>query len=106
MARLVDFVAEVGRDVPLHFSAYQPDWKFNAPPTPPATLARAAALARRKLDYVYVGNVRLRGGADTRLSALRRAVRRARGVHHARPAARRRALPGLRPCAAVRRAAG
>ncbi|MHB8080042.1 MAG: AmmeMemoRadiSam system radical SAM enzyme [Candidatus Krumholzibacteriia bacterium] len=65
IGRLVDFLAEVGRDVPLHFSAYRPDWKFNAPPTPPATLARAAALARRKLNYVYVGNVRLRGGADT-----------------------------------------
>ena len=65
LARLVDFVAEVGRDVPLHFSAYRPDWQFHAPPTPPATLARAAAFARRKLYYVYVGNVRLRGGADT-----------------------------------------
>ncbi len=65
IGRLVDFVAGVGRDVPLHFSAYRPDWKFDAPPTPPATLARAAALARRKLDYVYVGNVRLPGGSDT-----------------------------------------
>jgi pyruvate formate lyase activating enzyme len=63
--RLVDFVSEVGRDVPLHFSAYRPDWKFDAPPTPPATLARAAAIARRKLDYVYLGNVRGRGASDT-----------------------------------------
>ncbi len=65
IARLVDFVADVGRDVPLHLSAYHPDYRLDAPPTPPETLRRAAAIARRRLDYVYVGNVRLRGAADT-----------------------------------------
>ncbi len=65
IARLVDFVAELGREVPLHFSAYHPAYLFRAPPTPPAALQRAARLGRARLDHVYVGNVQVEGGADT-----------------------------------------
>lgn len=57
---LVDFVASVSGKIPLHFSAYHPDYKLSRPPTPPATLFRARELALKKLDYVYVGNL----GAD------------------------------------------
>ncbi|MBM3554506.1 MAG: AmmeMemoRadiSam system radical SAM enzyme [Alphaproteobacteria bacterium] len=58
---------ELGPDVPLHFSAYHPDWKFDkAPPTPPATLTRAREIARRNgLRYVYTGNVHDRAGGST-----------------------------------------
>jgi pyruvate formate lyase activating enzyme len=56
--RLVDFIAELGRDTPLHFSAYYPCYKMTVEPTPVATLRRAYDLARRKLDFVYMGNVR------------------------------------------------
>jgi pyruvate formate lyase activating enzyme len=63
---LVDFVAGLGRDVPLHFSAYRPAWQFTAPPTPTATLERAAAIAREKLDFVYLGNVIAGEGSRTR----------------------------------------
>ncbi|HEY1553289.1 MAG TPA: AmmeMemoRadiSam system radical SAM enzyme [Kofleriaceae bacterium] len=50
---------DLGRDVPLHFSAFHPDYKMtDVPATPPATLRRARDLARREgLRYVYVGNV-------------------------------------------------
>jgi pyruvate formate lyase activating enzyme len=65
LAALVDFVAGLGRGVPLHFSAYRPAYRFEAPPTPSATLARAAALARGQLDFVYVGNVHVPGTSDT-----------------------------------------
>ena len=65
IAALVDFVASVDRGLPLHFSAYRPAWTFAAPPTPPDTLARAAAPAARKLDYVYQGNIATTGAADT-----------------------------------------
>ena len=49
----------LGEDVPLHFTAFHPDWKMPAvPPTPPATLTRARAIAlRHGLRYVYTGNV-------------------------------------------------
>jgi pyruvate formate lyase activating enzyme len=50
---------ELGRDVPLHFSAFHPDYKMtDKPPTPPETLVRARQIAiEAGLRYVYTGNV-------------------------------------------------
>jgi pyruvate formate lyase activating enzyme len=65
---LAHWVAErLGADVPLHFSAFHPDWKMrDRPPTPPATLRRARAIGRANgLRYVYTGNVRDPEGAST-----------------------------------------
>ena len=62
---LVDFVAGLDQDIPLHFSAYHPAWKLNAQPTPPATLQRARELAAGKLKYVYLGNTNSSEGRDT-----------------------------------------
>ncbi len=49
----------LGPDVPLHFSAFHPDWRMrDRPPTLPATLRRARQIARAAgLRYVYNGNV-------------------------------------------------
>ena len=59
--------AELGPDVPLHFSAFHPDWRMrDHPPTPPATLTRARAIARaRGLRHVYTGNVHDEAGGST-----------------------------------------
>ncbi len=48
-----------GPDVPLHFSAFHPDWKMlDTPATPAATLTRARRIALANgLRYVYTGNV-------------------------------------------------
>ena len=58
---------ELGPDVPLHFSAFHPDWKMtDVPPTPPATLSRAREIALRAgLRYVYTGNVHDTEGGTT-----------------------------------------
>jgi pyruvate formate lyase activating enzyme len=50
---------ELGADVPLHFSAFHPDWKMkDVPPTPHATLTRARNIALDAgLHHVYTGNV-------------------------------------------------
>ena len=50
---------ELGPDVPLHFSAFHPDYKMpDIPATPPATLNRARDIAiKAGLHYVYTGNV-------------------------------------------------
>ena len=58
---------ELGPDVPLHFSAFHPDWKMkDLPPTPAATLTRARRLAREVgLNYVYTGNVHDPDGGTT-----------------------------------------
>jgi pyruvate formate lyase activating enzyme len=49
----------LGPHVPLHFSAFHPDYKMlENPPTPPATLLRAREIAvKHGMRYVYVGNV-------------------------------------------------
>ncbi|OIP17426.1 MAG: AmmeMemoRadiSam system radical SAM enzyme [Comamonadaceae bacterium CG_4_9_14_3_um_filter_60_33] len=50
---------ELGADVPLHFSAFHPDYKMgDVPATPVATLVRARNIALQQgLHYVYTGNV-------------------------------------------------
>ena len=60
-------VRELGVDVPLHFTAFHPDYKLtDLPGTPAATLTRARAIAQRAgLRYVYTGNVHDRDGGTT-----------------------------------------
>lgn len=52
-------VEHLGPDVPLHFTAFHPDWKLlDAPPTPPNTLSRAREIAMKNgVRFAYVGNV-------------------------------------------------
>jgi pyruvate formate lyase activating enzyme len=58
---------ELGPDVPLHFTAFHPDFKMtDLPPTPAATLTRARRIAMEEgLHYVYTGNVHDREGGTT-----------------------------------------
>ncbi len=58
---------ELGPDVPLHFTAFHPDYKMTTiPATPPESLARARKIAQDAgLRYVYVGNVHDRAGDTT-----------------------------------------
>jgi len=60
----------LGPDVPLHFTAFHPDWKMlDKEPTPPATLTRARAIALKNgLRYVYTGNVHDADGGTTTCS--------------------------------------
>jgi pyruvate formate lyase activating enzyme len=50
---------ELGKDTPVHFSRFYPQYKLqNLPPTPIETLRKAADIAHTAgLDYVYIGNV-------------------------------------------------
>ncbi|MCU7931180.1 MAG: AmmeMemoRadiSam system radical SAM enzyme [Candidatus Thiodiazotropha sp. (ex Codakia rugifera)] len=52
-------VANLGLDVPLHFTAFHPDWKMrDTPSTPHATLSRARKIAiDNGVHYTYIGNV-------------------------------------------------
>ncbi len=60
-------VEALGPDVPMHFTAFHPDWKLReVPATPPATLARARAIARRNgVRHAYTGNVHDPQGGST-----------------------------------------
>lgn len=56
--KLVDWIYEnLGDSVPLHFSRYFPSYKFNISSTPIETLKKAEEIAKKKLKYVYLGNV-------------------------------------------------
>ena len=71
LARECDWILEnLGPEVPLHFTAYHPDYKMTIPATPPATLARARRIALTAgLHYVYTGNVHDPDGGTTRCPA-------------------------------------
>jgi pyruvate formate lyase activating enzyme len=58
---------ELGPDVPLHFSAFHPDYKLDdTPATPAATLTRARNIALSAgINYVYTGNVHDEKGGST-----------------------------------------
>jgi pyruvate formate lyase activating enzyme len=62
---LTAFVAGVNPSIPLHFSRYFPTHKMDVPATPESTLRRAKEIARERLHYVYLGNVRLEDDANT-----------------------------------------
>jgi pyruvate formate lyase activating enzyme len=68
--------SELGVDVPLHFSAFHPNWKMgDLPPTPPSTLTHARNVAMNAgLHYVYTGNVHDTEGDTTFCPACRAAL--------------------------------
>lgn len=67
---------ELGPDVPLHLSAFHPDWKMtDLPPTPSATLSRARNIALDAgLHYVYTGNIHDPEGGTTYCPSCRHAT--------------------------------
>jgi len=58
---------ERGADVPLHFTAFHPDYKLtDIAATPPSTLTRSRDIALQEgIHYVYTGNVHDRTGGTT-----------------------------------------
>jgi pyruvate formate lyase activating enzyme len=60
ITKMCEWIAEeVGKDTPLHFSQFHPEYKLmNLPNTPVETLDAAHSAARKAgLEYVYIGNV-------------------------------------------------
>ena len=67
---------ELGPQVPVHFSAFHPDFRMrDIPATPPETLVRARRIAMGNgLQYVYTGNVHNREGDTTYCPQCRAAL--------------------------------
>jgi len=68
LTAMCDWIAEhMGLDVPLHFTAFHPDWKMRGvPATPSATLSRARHIGLKSgLHHVYTGNVHDTEGGTT-----------------------------------------
>ncbi len=66
LEQLTGWLAGISPDLPLHFSRYFPQYRMDLPPTPLETMEAAREIALKKLRYVYLGNVDLPGGSDTR----------------------------------------
>ncbi|MDR3763738.1 MAG: AmmeMemoRadiSam system radical SAM enzyme [Acidobacteriota bacterium] len=67
---------ELGDTVPLHFSAFHPDYRMlDTDPTPPETVHRAREIALEcGLKYVYEGNLLTRDGGNTHCPACHRTL--------------------------------
>jgi pyruvate formate lyase activating enzyme len=69
LKQAAEFIAgELGKETPWHISAFHPDYKMlDSYPTPVETLVRAYKIGKDAgLDYVYVGNVSMEEGRDTK----------------------------------------
>lgn len=60
-------VEHLGPDVPMHFSAFHPDYRMkDIPRTPASTLSKARQIAQENgVRYAYTGNVHDKSGAST-----------------------------------------
>jgi pyruvate formate lyase activating enzyme len=60
-------VENLGPEVPMHFTAFHPDYKMlDVPPTPSSTLTKARAIAMKNgVRYAYTGNVHDQAGGST-----------------------------------------
>jgi pyruvate formate lyase activating enzyme len=65
ISQLIDYVASIDRNIPLHFSRYYPNYKYKKAPTMTGILEFAYERAKEKLNYVYLGNVPGDEGANT-----------------------------------------
>ena len=75
--RMTGWIVEnLGPAVPVHFSAFHPDWKMtDRPRTPVSTLRKARGIARSNgVRYAYTGNVHDEDGDTTCCHACGAAV--------------------------------
>jgi pyruvate formate lyase activating enzyme len=66
MRDIIDFIYSINPDIPWHISRYHPSYKYNAPATDINFILRVYEEARKKLNFVYCGNIPGScGGSDT-----------------------------------------
>ncbi|MBQ7594350.1 MAG: AmmeMemoRadiSam system radical SAM enzyme [Synergistaceae bacterium] len=56
-SQMVEWIASLSRDIPLHVTRYFPRRFYNEPPTDKNILYSLASIAKSKLKFVHVGNV-------------------------------------------------
>ena len=57
LEKLADWIAQLSPEIPLHFSRYFPSYNMDTGPTRAESLELAWKTAKKKLKYVYVGNI-------------------------------------------------
>jgi pyruvate formate lyase activating enzyme len=51
------WISTLDRSIPLHLSRYYPNYKYHMPATSPEFLIESYRLAKKYLDFVYIGNL-------------------------------------------------
>ena len=51
------YLSSLDKSIPLHLSRYFPNYKMDRPPTDLNVMMKARDIAKKYLDYVYLGNV-------------------------------------------------
>ena len=54
---IIDFISSLSTDIPYHISRYHPCYNFDKPSTPMTTIQKLIDLSKKKLNYVYGGNI-------------------------------------------------
>lgn len=57
LEKLTDWIAELNPEIPMHFSRYFPMYHYEEPPTDLKSMVKAYEIAKKKLKYVYLGNI-------------------------------------------------
>lgn len=57
ITELTDFISSISDCIPLHINAYSPNWKMDIRAAGEDEISHIASLARKKLRYVYEGNI-------------------------------------------------
>ncbi len=66
MLDIIDWIASIDRGIPWHVSRYYPNYRHQAPPTEIEFIMNVYGEARKKLDFVYCGNIPgVHNGSDT-----------------------------------------
>lgn len=72
---------ELGRNTVLHLSRYYPMYKMNIPSTDADVLSKLYQMAKKKLNYVYVGNISLRDYQNTKCHKCHSVLIKRNGYH-------------------------
>lgn len=64
-AEMARWLGGLSPDLVLHYSRYFPNYKLDLPPTSPQKMLEIQEIARKELNYVYLGNIDLPGSTDT-----------------------------------------
>lgn len=81
IAAIIDFVAGIDSNIPLHFSKYHPAFKASYAPTDVSVINHACQMAKERLHHVYAGNVYLPDYTDTLCPTCGRILVQRRNYH-------------------------
>jgi pyruvate formate lyase activating enzyme len=65
LEEIFKWIADLNKDIPVHLSRYFPNYKMDEPATKEQKMEEAYKLAKKYLNYVYIGNMKTKKGQNT-----------------------------------------